>query len=519
MLLDARKTARKNTDRQYYLLILGTIAIGAFLRFFLLTQNSLWLDEGASLDYSDGSTVREVIAKIINSDAGDRFQPLYYVVLYYWRGIFGSSEFAVRSLSAILGVGTVIILSTTAWQLYGKKHALWTTLFLSLSSYGVYYSQQTRAYTLLLFLAALQLYFFSQILQHKSSRSQTISQILFCLTTVIGLFCSIFIGIYTLALCIAHLLVDKNVKRWFRWWLPVAISCLPAVFFYLASPVATDPSRVHVTPARQPIVQNTLFVLYGLLVGETYGPPIEQLRDGDRVQIILSYLPLLLLLLAVVGIVFIGLIVGWKQHSPEARKYRSIDKFFLYTFATSFVVAVVFAIVTRYNWLPRHSFYIYIPMAFLLPIALRRSGDRRSLQWNRIYHFAFVALLLLNLYSTYNYYFEPRYQRENYREIAQYLKANNSENAKSVILYGAPNLLPYYGDSVTIHGLGLDTTQLAAEVSRVTNNSPKVLIAIEYQDFWEQKRNFDLESSMAKSYNLESHVRFINFDVYHYVRR
>lgn len=519
MLLDARKTAQKNLDRQYYLLILASIAIGTCLRFFLLTQNSLWLDEGFSLEYSDGSSLQDVISKIINSDAGDRFQPLYYVVLYYWRSIFGSSEFAVRSLSAILGIGTVVILSTTAWQLYGRKHALWTTLFLSLSSYGVYYSQQTRAYTLLLFLAALQLYFFSQTLQQKSSRTQTISQILFCLTTAIGLFCSIFIGIYTLALCIAHLLVDKNIKRWFRWWLPVGISCLPAVFFYLASPVATDPSKVHVTPARQPIVQNIVFVLYGLLVGETYGPPIEQLRGGDRWQIILSYLPLLLLLLSVVAIVFIGVVVGWRQRSPEAKKSRPIDRFFLYTFATAFAIALVFAIVTRYNWLPRHSFYIYIPMAFLLPIAIGKPVNRQSLQWHRIYHFAFVALLFLNIYSTYNYYFEPQYQREDYREIAQYLKENNSENARSVLLYGAYNLLPYYGDSETIHGLGLDTTQLAAEVSKVTNNSPKVLIAIEYQTFWEQKRNFDLESAMAKSYDLKSHVRFINFDVYHYVRR
>lgn len=519
MLLNAKKIARP-TKKQYYLLILISLVIGTFLRFFLLTQNSLWLDEGASLEYSDGNNIQEVITKIVTSNAGDRFQPLYYVVLYYWRGIFGSSEFAVRSLSAILGVGTVIVLSATAWQLYGRKHALWTTLFLSLSSYGVYYSQQTRAYTLLLFLAALQLYFFSQTLQQKSRRSEAIAQILFCITTAIGLFCSIFIGIYTLSLCLAHLFVNRNVKRWFQWWLPVAIACLPAAIFYLASPVATDPSKVHVTPAKQSVVQNIVFVLYGLLVGETYGPPIEELRGGDRWQLIVSYLPLLLGLLSIVAIVFIGLVVGWKQRSPEEKQYRPIDRFFLLSFVLSFIIAFAFAIVTRYNWLPRHSFYIYIPMAFLLPISLRKPEKRgRSPKWNRIYHFAFIGLLLLNVFSTYNYYFDPKYQREDYREIAQYLVANNSENVKSVLLYGAPNLLPYYGDSVTIHGLGLDTTKLAAEVSKVTKNSPKVLIAIEYQNFWEKKRNFDLESQMAKGYQLESQVQFINFDVYHYLKK
>jgi uncharacterized membrane protein len=521
MLLQKTQLERvKSSNAKSYLLIGLTLFVGIFLRFFLLENKSLWLDEGYSLFYSDGTSLQAIISIIANSDTGDRFQPLYYLVLYYWRQIFGSSEFAIRSLSAILGVGSVIVLTTTAWQLYGRRHALWLTLFLSLSSYGIYYSQQTRAYTLLLFLAALQLYFFSQTLQQKRGRTEAIAQLLFCLTTAIGLFCSVFIGIYTLALCIAHFLVYRNIKRWLQWWLPVAISCLPAALFYLASPVATAPSRVHVTPAKQPVIQNMIFVLYGLLVGETYGPPIEQLRGGDRLQVIFNYFPLLLLLLLITVILSSSFVLGLRRRSRAITIKRSLDRFFISTFASSFLIAIAFAIVTRFNWLPRHSFYIYIPMTFLLPIAVRETVNRdRTSKWTRFFHFAFIALLLLNIYSTYNYYFEPRYQRENYREIAQYLSKNSSENVKSVLLYGAPNLLPYYGDSVTINGLGLDTTKLAAEVSRVTNNSKRVLIAIEYQAFWEVKRNFDLESSMAKSYQLESQVKFTNFNIYHYARK
>ncbi|MGL4619838.1 MAG: glycosyltransferase family 39 protein, partial [Chroococcidiopsis sp.] len=282
-----QRTSRERiraSNFKYYLVIGLTLAIGIFLRFFLLQDKSLWLDEGASLYYSDGTSIQAIISTIVTTDTGDRFQPLYYLVLYFWRQLFGSSEFAVRSLSALLGIGTIVVLCTTAWQLYGRKHALWLTLFLSFSAYGVYYSQQTRAYTLLLFLASLQLYFLSQILPQKNVRGTAIAQVLFCITTAVGLFCSIFIGIYTLALCIAHLLVSKNIKRWLQWWLPVAIACLPAAIFYLASPVATDPTKVHVTPSNQSVIQNIAFVFYGLLVGETYGPPIEQMRGGDRLQ-------------------------------------------------------------------------------------------------------------------------------------------------------------------------------------------------------------------------------------------
>jgi uncharacterized membrane protein len=506
-------------NSRYYLLLGLTLAVGIFLRFFLLADKSLWLDEGYSLYYSDGASLQAIIAKLVTTDTGDRFQPFYYLLLHFWRQVFGSSEFAVRSLSALLGVGAIVVLGTTAWQLYGRKHALWLTLFLALSSYGVYYSQQTRAYTLLIFLAALQLYFFSQTLLQNPRRGTAIAQLLFCITTAIGLFCSIFIGIYTLALCVAHLLVYKNFNRWLQWWLPVGIACIPGVLFYLASPVATEPTKVHVTPSNQPVIQNIAFVFYGLLVGETYGPPIEQMRGGDRLQLVFNYLPVLLVLLLVVSIIAIGFVVGLKSRSPEYRKYRSTDRFFLITFAVAFLIALAFAIVTKYNWLPRHSFYIYIPLAFLLPIAVRSNSFHRKLSWKKWSSFAFATLLLFNLYANYNYYFEPRYQRENYREIAQYLSENNGQDTKSVLLYGAPYLLPYYGDNLTIDGLGLDTTKLAAEVSRVTNHANTAIVAISDRAFWEKKKDFDLESSMDRLYKLESHLQRTNFDIYHYARK
>lgn len=502
-----------------YLIVGLTLVIGIFLRFFLLQDKSLWLDEGASLYYSDGTSLQAIISTIVTTDTGDRFQPFYYLVLHFWRQIFGSSEFAVRSLSALLGIGTIVVLCITAWQLYGRKQALWLTLFLSFSSYGVYYSQQTRAYTLLLFLASLQLYFLSQILPQENVRGRAIAQLLFCITTAIGLFCSIFIGIYTLSLCIAHLLVSKNIKRWLQWWLPVAIACVPAAIFYLASPVATDPTKVHVTPSKQSVIQNIAFVFYGLLVGETYGPPIEQMRGGDRLQLVFNYLPVLLIFFLVAGIIFVGIIRGLKLRSPAHQQYRPIDQFFLITFIAAFAIALAFAVVTKFNWLPRHSFYIYIPLAFLLPIALRSVSPSKKSNWKHLYRLAFIALLLLNLYANYNYYFESRYQRENYREIAQYLSKNNNQDTKSVLLYGVPYLLPYYGDTLTIDGLGLDTTKLAAEISRVTNNANTAIVAISDRGFWEKKRNFDLESSMAKSYKLESHLQLTNFDIYHYAKK
>lgn len=504
---------------KYYLFILLSIIIGTLLRFFMLTDKSLWLDEGASLDYSDGSNFQEVISKIMGAESGDRFQPLYYLVLFYWRKLFGDTEFAVRSLSAFLGVGAVITITCTAWQVYGKKQAFWIALLVSVSSYSIYYSQQTRAYALLLFLAALQLYFFSKALNEGRSRGELISRWCFWIVTGFSLFCSIFIGIFTLALCLSYILVYKNKKRWLQWWLPAALFCLPAVLFYLASPVATAPTKVAVTLSRQPIIQNAIFVLYGLLVGETYGPPIEDLRGGNKIQILFSYLPQLLILLLVTTIILLSLVVGLRQ-GTENRKYQYANNFFALLFAISFSLAFLFAIATKINWLPRHSFYIYIPLIFLIPLVLRNNWKTTKLKIiSNSAQFAIIALVILNIYSISNYYFNKEYQREDYRLIAKYLTANHGPSVETVLLYGAANLLPYYGDTLTLNGLNLETTNLAEQVRSITNNAPTVLVAISYQSFWEWKKNVSFEKAMSNLYTMQSKVSFTNFNIYRFVKK
>lgn len=507
---------------RYYTFILLIITLGAFLRFFMLADKSLWLDEGASIDFSTGSNFQEIISEILESESGDRFQPLYYLVLFYWRQVFGDTEFALRSLSAFLGVGTVVVLFCTVLQVYGKKHALWSALLLSASSYGVYYSQQTRAYALLLFLAALQLYFFSKALNEGKARNEVISRCFFWLVTAFGLFCSIFIGIFTLSLCVSYILVYKNLRRWLQWWVPTALFCLPAILFYLASPVATDPTKVVITFSRQPIIQNIIFVFYGLLVGETYGPPIESLRGENKLQVLFNYLPQLLILLLVAAMTFILLVKAISLPPRiDNKKYQNANYFFTSVFVISFLLATLFAVVTKINWLPRHSFYMYIPLFVLIPLIVTKNY-RKRLSHQALSRYApavIVALAVLNLYSISNYYFAQNYQRENYRLAAHYLLENCKPSVECVLLYGYPNLLRYYGDTLTLNGLGLQTNNLAEEVRSLTNNVETVIIAISYQSFWEDKNNFLVEKAMSELYRLKSQVSFTNFNFYHFVRK
>jgi len=106
---------------KYYLSVLIVIFLSVFLRFFMLANQSLWFDEGFSLANSDVSTLQESIYKVRHIENSDKFQPLYFIVLFLWRQVFGESEFALRSLSAILGIGSTIVIFFTALQIYGKS--------------------------------------------------------------------------------------------------------------------------------------------------------------------------------------------------------------------------------------------------------------------------------------------------------------------------------------------------------------------------------------------------------------
>ncbi|MBC6432009.1 hypothetical protein FM036_14990 [Nostoc sp. HG1] len=255
---------------RYYLFVLIVIILGVFLCFFLLTKQSLWYDEGLTLSLTDASTLQETIEKVRTVKNSDRFQPLYFIVLFLWRQMFGESEFALRSLSALLGIGSIIAVFFTALRIYGKKHALWSLVIITFSSFCVYYSQEARIYALAIFICSLQLYFFSAVLV-KNEDNQGISIWLFSILTGIGVFSNINFCFSTIALCLSHIPIYKNLRQWLQWWLPAAFLSLPPVLYYLTLPGATDPESITVSRLGFPIIQNIIFVLYGILVGTTMG--------------------------------------------------------------------------------------------------------------------------------------------------------------------------------------------------------------------------------------------------------
>src|SRR5688572_13935881 len=84
--------------KRYILFLL--IIVGAFIRFYKLTDYGLWLDELFSMNGADPATT---LAQVYEYSKKDQ-PPLFFFLLHGWLKVFGYTDFAGRSLTVVLGL-------------------------------------------------------------------------------------------------------------------------------------------------------------------------------------------------------------------------------------------------------------------------------------------------------------------------------------------------------------------------------------------------------------------------------
>jgi mannosyltransferase len=119
------------------------VAIGVGLRFY--TTSAAWLDEAISINIS-----RLPISQIPGALRHDGAPPLYYVLLHFWMGLFGTSDFAVRSLSGVASVITLPFAFIAGKRLAGRAGAWAALLLLATSPFALMYATSARMYSLMI---------------------------------------------------------------------------------------------------------------------------------------------------------------------------------------------------------------------------------------------------------------------------------------------------------------------------------------------------------------------------------
>lgn len=124
-------------------LLLATLLLAAFLRFYRIEAQSLWNDEGNSARLAERSA-----GLIVAGAAGDIHPPGYYLLLSAWRAAAGGSEFALRGFSAFAGILLVALVYRLGQQYFDDPAALAAALFAAIHPALIYYSQEARMYQL-----------------------------------------------------------------------------------------------------------------------------------------------------------------------------------------------------------------------------------------------------------------------------------------------------------------------------------------------------------------------------------
>jgi hypothetical protein len=124
-------------------------ALALAIRLVTLDEQSFWLDEAYTV-HLVGLDLGAMLRQIPRSESTP---PLYYVLAWVWSRVFGTSEFGLRSLSALAGTATVTLSYLLTARLAGLRAAVITSLLLAVSPLMVWYSQEARAYALAALLA------------------------------------------------------------------------------------------------------------------------------------------------------------------------------------------------------------------------------------------------------------------------------------------------------------------------------------------------------------------------------
>lgn len=209
----------KKLNRPYTWLLLILI-FGGFFRLINIGAEPYWGDEVLSLDivkhFSNSlPTLLQYLREV------EIHPPLYYLLLHYWISIFGDSELAVRFLSFLFGLGTIIGVYALAKILFKKENvALMAAFITAILPIQIEYSQEARPYIIFCFLGILAMIGF-----WKFRETQKIHfAVLYCLASILGLYLhySFFLFLASTSLYwILDIIIqkDKDKARSLFYWL------------------------------------------------------------------------------------------------------------------------------------------------------------------------------------------------------------------------------------------------------------------------------------------------------------
>ena len=387
------------------------IVFSLVLRLINLNQ-SLWLDEAAQAIESSGSlgSLGYIVA--------DFMPPLFHILLHFWMSIF-TNEVWMRLLSVFMGVGTIFFTYKIAQKIYSEQVGHISALLLTISPFHIYYSQELRPYSLATFVTTAGTYFLLT--------NNWVAYAVVAVLTVYSLYTAPFIfvahGVYIFL---------KKRKAFLYWMKAISISLLsfvpwlPTFFQQLSG----GSGLTHILPGWSEAVSISPVKAVALTLAKFM---IGRVTIENKPLYAVTFL-----------LMTIGILILW---------YRSIKVWK----GTSAALTLFIAIPTALAFGISFFLPIIAPqrLLFTLPffLLILASGLATFRYQSKI--IILLGILLPNLFGLSQYYLNPRFQREQWRQATAFVEDQADTHTAVVFAFPEP-FAPYlwYSKDKT-HAIGI----------------------------------------------------------------
>lgn len=383
------------------------LGLALILRCFMLSKQSLWLDEFLTWDAASGDLARAIQADYAHP-------PLHYVLTHFWIQLFGTSEAALRSVNVIPSVLSVWLVYLLGKRLFSVEIALIAALYQSISSFQIYYAQEARTYAFLVFfllIAALALW---NALEEEIVRRRWLWYACYAVAVTLALY-SHFITVFFLA---GHglFVLLRRPRRVFEFSAAAIVAVAMfgpwLVAMLQAAAKGGQPFR-HFLFLKLPQAYFSFFFGDSLI-------PLDSQAVGNIGATLRAGLPILL-----TGIVCLAIFTafGWL-----AWKRWKDAMLFVLAIAT---LPVILAFLVSFKmmlfderYLVGSSPFLYLAIAAAIWEIVLWPAERPGSVWQpRIGWAAVAAYAVLLLISLYHYYFVDRFGKDQWREAVAYVES------------------------------------------------------------------------------------------------
>lgn len=418
--------------------LLALLLLGLALRLYRLDAQSLWYDEGVTANLA-----QRTLSDLTQWTANDIQPPLYYYLIAGWGRLAGWSEWSLRFPSAAFGLLLLPLMAglVRLCTIYGTPRLL-VVLLTALHPLLVYYSQEARMYTLLTLLGGLAAYCLLRSMEEARPGRWLGGYVLMATAAVYTHYFAFFL---LLALAIGYLYYQLERTRYLlqaTWRLlqPFALANLLVLLGYIPWLGALW-TRFRVDSSYWQGDFKLLEGLRSIALSFTSGETIQQ-RPATW----------LLLPFAVVTIVAILAMRSRSQSVPNstalAKPANSPDL----AYALLWIVIPILGVLTLAAFAPKfNARYAMIALPGLLLLwsiglaswlsnsfapkaAQAVAPDMARRRW--VAGLSLLFMICSWLYADWNWYFDRAFTKDQWREVAAFLRARLQPQETIVLVSG-----------------------------------------------------------------------------------